>query len=78
MATKIDWGAWANQAFSTGMDILKRQIGGTSTQGGKTYGYTTPNPNPSVGGFFSKISIPMIAAIGVAVAALVLFLKKRR
>lgn len=79
MATKIDWGGWANQAFATGMNILNNAIAGKSTQGGKLYYSTTPNPNPvSGGGFLSKISTPMILALGVAAGAVLLILKKKR
>lgn len=79
MATKIDWGAWANEAFATGMNILKKQVGGTSTYGGKKYYTGTDNPNPvgGVSGFFSKISFPMIAALGVGAAAIIFLIKRR-
>lgn len=80
MGTPIDWGGWANQAFSTGMDILKKQIGGTSTAQGKLYFPNTPNATPTNAAtkFFSNISIPMLAAIGVAIVAIFLLIRKRR
>lgn len=81
MATKIDFGAWANEVFSTGMSILRGQINGTTTAQGK-YSGNVYNQSPVVTnnqstGFFSKISTKLIA-VGIAAVAVVLLLVKKR
>ncbi len=78
MATKIDFGAWANEAFSTGMSILRGQINGTTKYNSGTGVYNqSPNVTYSGGGFFSKISTKLLAAGAAAVVLVLLLVKKR-
>ena len=79
MATKIDFGAWANEAFSTGMAILRGQINGTTkyNSGTGVYNQSPSVTNNSGTGFFSKISGKFLA-VGAAAVVLVLLLVKKR
>lgn len=79
MATKIDFGAWANEAFSTGMSILRGQINGT-TRYNNSGGVFTTNPsvtNNQGTGFFSKVSTKLLALGAAAVVVVLLLVKKR-